>query len=370
MRPRSIIALTAAATTTVACGSIALVHRELDLTTPSSLDQLIPLEGLTLIAGCAAHIPLPKFVRAPLFKAYGNYIGCDFSAISEPLDSYRSLGSFQARKLSKSARPVDESSRVISPADGVLESAGRVAAFGALSVKGEKVSIRELLASDERERLTDVAVNVLTEGEEGKEVSQFGTEEHGLWYAVIRMSPRHAHSFSSPVDWTLSCTRRVGGYLRWLSADAYTANERLSLRGTWDFGAFCLAAVGAPGWGTIVLDEGNTEEENWNGNRTRRRGRTVGSVENLSYIQPRFLKKGESLGCFRMGSAIALVFEAPVDGFEFFAKEGEEVQAGQALASFHTPRSMPSARRFERVDASLPKDNREASSRKQFRRAW
>lgn len=370
MRPQSIVALTAAATTTVAFGSIALVHREPDSSTLASLERLFPLEGLTLVAGYAAHIPLPKFAREPLFKAYGNYMGCDLSAISEPLDSYRSLGTFQARKLSETARPVDKTSRVISPADGVLETAGRVAAFGSLSVKGGTVSIRELLASDERERLADVAVNVLTETKEGKEVSDFGTGERGLWYAIVRMAPRHAHSFSSPVDWTIHRARRVRGYLKWLSANAYTENERLSLTGTWDFGAFCLAAVGAPGWGTIMLYEGNKEEESWKGNnRSRRRGKAIGDVDNLSYIQPRILKKGESLGCFRMGSAIVLVFEAPIDGFEFLAKEGEEIQAGRPLASFSTTRSTAFTRHSER-DCSTPQNNHNASSRTRFRRAW
>lgn len=369
MRPRSIIALTAAATsTTVAIGSIGLVHRESAPNIPAPLTRILPLAGFALVAGYVAHIPLPKFVRAPIFEAYGNYVGCDLSAVAEPLDSYRSLGAFQARKLSAAARPIDESSQVVAPADGVIEAMGRVAAFGSLSLKGQRVSIPELLASDPRERLADVAVNVLTEGEGGNEVSQFGTEERGLWYVVVKMSPRHAHSFASPCDWAVSRARRVSGSLKWLSAGALTENERLSLVGTWDSGAFCMAAIGAPGWGTIVLNKNSTETV-WKRDGTRRRSSTVGKVEDLGYIRPRLLEKGEPLGCFQMGSAIALVFEAPVGGFKFYAKEGEEIQTGQPLASFSTTAKISSSQLSDR-DVPKSQDNFKSSSRKQFKRAW
>ena len=43
-----------------------------------------------------------------------------------------------------------------------------------------------------------------------------------------------------------------------------------------------------------------------------------------------YIKKGEEVGHFRMGSSLVLVFEAP-EGFEWTAKPGERIQVGQSL---------------------------------------
>lgn len=363
MRARTIIALTVATGTTVAFGSLALAHRESASKLPTPIERLLPPEAITLVAGYASRIPLPKIVRAPLFRMYCNSVGCDLSEISQPLDTFRSLAAFHARILPTSARPMDEYARIVVPADGVVEALGRVAAFGSLPVKGQTVSIHELLAADERDRLADVAVNVTTDGEK---VSHFGTDERGLWYVIIRMSARHAHSFSSPCDWAVKRTRRVPGKLGWLSPDAFTQNERLTLAGAWDFGVFCMTAVGATGWGTIVLASRGDEEDLQVGSGSRR-SRLSGKVRSFEHSPVREVKKGTPLGSFRMGSAIVLVFEAPSEGFSFYVKEGEEIRSGQPLAYFSSSNSVSSR---HPPKSGVPKDDLKLSSRQRFVRSW
>ena len=44
------------------------------------------------------------------------------------------------------------------------------------------------------------------------------------------------------------------------------------------------------------------------------------------------LSKGDHLGCFRMGSSVVLIFEAPRD-FQFLVEQGAKVRYGQALGT-------------------------------------
>jgi phosphatidylserine decarboxylase len=53
----------------------------------------------------------------------------------------------------------------------------------------------------------------------------------------------------------------------------------------------------------------------------------------MNYSDRPSFKKGDEMGGFQLGSTVVLVFEAPLDGFEFNVQQGQKVRVGQAIGS-------------------------------------
>ena len=79
-------------------------------------------------------------------------------------------------------------------------------------------------------------------------------------------------------------------------------NQRHLLLGQWAYGSMAMVPVGATNVGTILIDR----------------------------LPNEYIKKGEEVGHFRMGSSIVMVFEAPEE-FEWTVKVGERIRVGQSL---------------------------------------
>ena len=46
---------------------------------------LLPKNALSRLAGRAAGLPLPRFLRRPFLRAFGNTFGVNFDEVREPL---------------------------------------------------------------------------------------------------------------------------------------------------------------------------------------------------------------------------------------------------------------------------------------------
>lgn len=88
-------------------------------------------------------------------------------------------------------------------------------------------------------------------------------------------------------------------------------------------GFFSFTAVGATNVGSMTL---NFDDKL----RTNRWRTKTNYVHHRDYTQDIYLRRGEEIGKFRLGSTVVLVFEAPSD-FKWQVEPGEKVRMGNPL---------------------------------------
>jgi phosphatidylserine decarboxylase len=254
----------------------------------------LPHHAITSASSKIAAFPIPSPLRTHVFSLYSP----SASEASLPLRQYSSLASFFARELKDGLRPVDRECSIVAPADATVVAAARLGPGGAIPalVKGASFTLRELISAGDRDPI----------------VRDGSTD---LYAVVLRISPRDCHQFFSPTEWTIEDRRDIAGRLSWLNSPSdgsgYSQNERIALVGSWEHGFFSLTAIGACGVGSIAL-------------------RDEICVSQVS------VDRGHSLGGFRMGSAMVVVFEAP-SSFDLSVQKGHILRAGQPLGRCKTP---------------------------------
>lgn len=163
-------------------------------------------------------------------------LGIDANEAEKPLDAYRSLDEFFARRLKPDARPIDRTStHLCSPADGRALAFDRLDG-ACLRVKGCSITLRELLRHDALSaRFADATA------------------------LVVRLAPADYHRFHFPCAGVASVSHLIDGPLHSVHPIALEAcapsfaNKRMvSLLETELFGPLVLVEVGALLVGTIV----------------------------------------------------------------------------------------------------------------------
>jgi len=226
------------------------------------------LVGLFLARGPASHLwgVLRRSPRSRLrIAGFVSSLGIDAGEAERPLESYRSLDAFFARRLRPGARPIDRTpEHLVAPCDGRLLVAPRLEGV-TLRVKGASLDAAELLG-------------------DGGLARRF---EGGTAF-VIRLAPADYHRFHFPDGGMASPPRRLGGPLHSVHLIAVEAgapifrNKRVvtTIRSD-NFGEIAMVEVGA------LL---------------------VGRIEE-TYIPGR-VERGDEKGCFRFGgSTIVLLLE-------------------------------------------------------------
>lgn len=286
---------------------------------------LLVLPHRALSAACAtmAAFPIPSPVRPFVYRAYTS----DADDAEWPLRHYSSMAAFFARKVKPELRPVHPDAPLVAPVDATLIAAAPLGPRGDLpaTVKGTNYSLRELIAAQNHEPIVQ-------------------TNHAPLYAALFHIPPTNSHAFFSPTEWSLSRSKRIPGHLYWLhrypqATTPYTSNERLSMIGTWSHGFFSLTAIGACGIGSIVLDNDSNLQSN-----------TMSTVT-----------RGQSIGHFRMGSAIVLVFEAPPD-FHFSVQNGQTVKVGEPLGYFTSQSSQQATKSHLRTSDTARHNSQQSSS--------
>jgi phosphatidylserine decarboxylase len=255
--------------------------------------------------GWLADRRLPRFLRAPVYRAYGRAFDIDFDEVRLALAEHPSLGAFFVRRLKAGARPFPADPALLpSPADGRLQALDRIEDGSVLQAKGQPYPVRELLGE-----------------------AAAGVELEGGWAWTVYLSPRDYHRVHSPVRAALADVLWLGG-TRYSVAPEVLArrrvlgvNERAVLRLESDAGPLFLVMVGALNVGRIrvVGVEPGRDGPPAPGAGT---GRAVGP--------PRF-ERGAELARFEMGSTVVLV--SPPGGAEPEGnlELGGPVRMGQVL---------------------------------------
>lgn len=237
------------------------------------------------VFGSFASKKFPKVLQVCINKTYVKLMKVD---LSECLDvtSYSSLNALFTRKLEVKREFIDKEDEFISPCDAFISECGDIKEQKALQIKGFEYRVRELLSDFISKATKDRLIG-------GK-------------YINFYLSPKDYHRYHVPIDMQVKKAIHIPGKLypvnfKWLNkiAELFVENERVVLECyTKDKKLFFMVFVGALNVGKMkfVFDK----SINTNAKSTK---------EKLYMYDELWLKKGDELGRFEMGSTIVMLFE-------------------------------------------------------------
>ncbi len=251
--------------------------------------------GFGKFASHRFHPIVQKFIN----RSYVKLLKLDMREFKDPSE-YESLNALFTRALEKDRPLTVDPAYYIAPCDALITELGEVEGGKALQIKGMSYDVKALLQ----------------ECRYVKRVSH---------YINFYLSPRDYHRYHMP--YTLQILRAVHipgklypvnlRYLR-KKIDLFIENERVILEcRTQDGKILYIVLVGALNVGQMTL----VFESRIETNRTR-------EVQVFEY-EDLWLKKGELLGYFKMGSTIVLFFE---ENIQFLVEQGDKVEFTQHIA--------------------------------------
>ncbi|MBL0690982.1 MAG: phosphatidylserine decarboxylase [SAR324 cluster bacterium] len=139
--------------------------------------MILPLKGLSAVAGVLANIRFPAFLLQPFLRYYCRHFQVKTDEMSQSLNSYHTFTQFFVRKLKTDARELcSEKNALLSPVDGRVSETGKILACRLLQAKGDKYLLTDLIGVE--------AANYFLDGD----------------YMTIYLSPADYHRIHSPVD--------------------------------------------------------------------------------------------------------------------------------------------------------------------------
>ncbi|HNS99646.1 MAG TPA: archaetidylserine decarboxylase [Polyangiaceae bacterium] len=197
----------------------------------SRIVRRLPRQQISRLMGQVCDRPLSPRVSRSIVGLYRRIYDVDMSDVLPRATPYESFDTFFTRALIPGRRPIsDGPGQVVSPADGMLQSMGRIEAGCRIVVKGRPYDVARLI------------------GDETEALSLLGGQ-----YAVVYLSPRDYHRLHAPATGKVSLIRGICGDLFPVNAlgDHCTRallveNKRVVLRiETPDMGWIVLVLVGA-----------------------------------------------------------------------------------------------------------------------------
>jgi phosphatidylserine decarboxylase len=271
------------------------------------LQYLLPQHVLSRLVGWIAESRI-GFLRDALIRAFLSRYPVDLAEAAQPTpDRYASFNDFFTRRLRAGARSFDaEPGAALSPADGLVSEAGRIAGDTLLQAKGIDYSVAALLGGD----------------------AALAAEFAGGDFVTVYLAPHNYHRVHMPLAGTLRIARFVPGDL--FSVNAATAlavpglfarNERIACVFDTVAGPMAVVLVGALFVGSMSLA--------WAG---RIRAAGPRRPRDLPVRDPMIaLDRGAELGWFNMGSTVVVLFApqgpALLDGIA----AGRAVRVGERI---------------------------------------
>lgn len=256
--------------------------------------------------GKFASCEFPSMIQKIINYSYVKLLGLDMQEFLSP-SSYKSLNALFTRQL-QIPRTFDESSQnFISPADSFITSCGAIHDGILLQIKGMEYGIDELLTQYVSQDAKDKISN--------------GT------YMNFYLSPKDYHRYHASFDCQITKAIHVAGallpvnipYLK-KEQNLFVKNERVILECLANGKRFYMIFVGALNVGEMVFGFEPRIETNKQPN----------SVECFEYPNL-YLKKGEELGYFKMGSTVVILWEKDFVRLENL--ENNKVRFGSIIAN-------------------------------------
>ncbi|MBL0687613.1 MAG: phosphatidylserine decarboxylase [Sulfurospirillum sp.] len=239
-------------------------------------------------------------------KVYVKFTKVDLSEFL-PVDTYSSLNKLFTRPLKVKRELELNVNEFISPCDAYISECGKIEEQQALQIKGHSYNVNTFLG----DYILTKEKNRLIDGE----------------YLNFYLSPKDYHRYHATCNMRIKKAVHVPGKLypvnsTWLRKipalfienervilECYTENERV----------FYMVFVGALNVGKIKFVFDNNIQTN-----------VKNSVAQLYKYENLFIKKGDELGRFEMGSTIVMFFEK--DMVELTCKKEESIKFTQKIA--------------------------------------
>ncbi len=235
------------------------------------------LNLISRFIGRIARIQNPKCFVNFLIKAYKRKFKISMDEYIIPEGGYKNFNNFFTRRLKPNIRQIEEN--IISGVDGLVYDFGEINEDKTIHVKEKHYN-----------------ANTLT-GE--------GTQIKGS-FAVLYLSPANYHRVHASFDMTVESVKHIPGRLKSVrdkivkrTDNLYCQNERIVISGNSEYGRFYFILVGALVVGKIKLTFDSNLETNIK--------KACCISEDLN--PPIFIKKGEEVGYFEMGSTLILLSE-------------------------------------------------------------
>lgn len=275
---------------------------------------LLPKQALTAFAGFVASRERGWLTTEIIRWFVGKYQVNMGEALDSDIASYRSFNDFFTRALKPGARPLARAG-LICPVDGAISQFGAIEHDQIFQAKGHRYSTTAVLGGD-----AALAANY-----------QAGS------FATLYLSPKDYHRIHMPCDGRLSRMIYVPGDL--FSVNPVTArgvpglfarNERVVCVFESARGPFVLILVGA----TIVGSMATV----WHGVVNPPRGKTVREWHYPASTDQGedaiFLKQGEEMGRFLLGSTVVMLFPKGPLRFNPDWSPSRGVRLGEAMADY------------------------------------
>ncbi|MEX2465748.1 MAG: archaetidylserine decarboxylase [Gemmatimonadota bacterium] len=274
--------------------------------------ERLPQGLLSRMVGRLADIPVPRFLRRPLYGGFARMVGIDLDEVERPLVAFATFDAFFVRKLREGVHDWPSDPSVLtSPVDGVVGACGTIDEGTAIQAKGRSYRVSELLGDEEQ-------------------AAAYG----GGLFLTLYLSPRHYHRIHTPTEGRVTSARHLPGLLLPVNEAAvalvdqlFARNERLCCTVDGPLGSIAVVAVGATNVGRITVsfdDEWGTVRGVTNqGAQRRESGRR--------YQEPPAVGQGDELMAFHLGSTVVLLTE-PGLHLAPGLRAGREVRVGEPLA--------------------------------------
>jgi phosphatidylserine decarboxylase len=270
------------------------------------LQYVLPKQALTALAGRMAWIKGGALTTRFIGWFVGRY-GVNMAEAANPdLASYPTFNDFFTRPLKPGARPLAQAD-LVCPVDGAVSQLGPIAGDQVFQAKGHHYSTQALVGGD----------------------ALLAAQFQDGHFATIYLSPRDYHRIHMPCDGRLTRMIYVPGEL--FSVNPATArgvpglfarNERVVCVFETDHGPFVLILVGA----TIVGSMATVWHGVVNPPRTK-------DVREWRYTdKPIYLKKGDEMGRFMVGSTVVMLWPKGPLSFNPAWAPASAVRLGEAMA--------------------------------------
>jgi len=255
--------------------------------------------------GLFASYKFPFFLQSMINKTYTSLMGVDLKEFHDAI-SYPTLNALFTRKLLTERVFDANDATFIAPCDSCISAQGILNQDTALQIKGHTYNVSRLLG----------------------DYSSLHTKQklEGGYYLNFYLSPKDYHRYHVPIDMRIAKAVHIPGKLypvnfTWLQKieGLFCENERVVLECyTQENKLFYMVFVGALNVGKMCFTFDERIETN-----------ATASQEQCYMYDALFMKKGDELGHFKMGSTIVMFFEK--ESFNPFERTNNTICFGDTL---------------------------------------
>ena len=273
------------------------------------LQHLLPKQALTRLAGLLAGLEAGTLTTKVIAWFVKRYQVNMAEAANSDISSYKTFNKFFTRPLKADARPLAKA-EFICPVDGAISQFGAIEQDQIFQAKGHHYSILALLAGQK-----DLAIKF----------------ENGQ-FACLYLSPKDYHRIHMPCNGKLITMTYVPGDLFSVNPNTaanvpnlFARNERVVCEFESDqHGKFVMVLVGA----TIVGSMATVWHDTPSGviNPPRSSQIRTWNYENI------FLKQGDEMGRFLLGSTVVMLFEKDALQFNADWQPARAIKLGEMMS--------------------------------------